>query len=537
MLHDSKIFPMSESAFTSHLCDINQISHLQVDPPDVKTLVSQLRNIDVSRAVHAYEDGLKAANAPTLERNLMPLAGVENVRMRDDATEADHAAWQAIGLQQVVEGKASIVILGGGQATRLKCPTCKGEFEAGWPSHEPLYQIFVERVLRIRHLAAKSTGFKVPVEDIRLPICVMTSPATDGHTRAFFARNEYFGIPQSQIHIFMQCTLPCFSEDGKVLMESAFKVAESPDGNGGIFTAMRRYGIIDKLMASGVEHFQVMPVDNVAARVADPVFSGFCVSAGADIGTKVVGKEDPTEKVGLIAAERLSNGNVVYAPVEYSELPKELAEKTDPATGKLVFNAGNTCIHWFRLSTFKQLADDVEHNPSSWIRYHFANKSIPIVDRETGKTMTKEALTKLGNTGVKLETFMFDAFPSLALGKMAVMEVLRDEEFAPIKNAFGCKHDSPETALAAITALHHSWLAKAGATVTCPEGADPRIEISAMVSYSGEGLESLSGANLTTPLLILPKEGGEMDALIGKTVAQRAGHAVRVTPTVTILYL
>jgi UDP-N-acetylglucosamine/UDP-N-acetylgalactosamine diphosphorylase len=53
---------------------------------------------------------------------------------------------------------------------------------------------------------------------------------------------------------------------------------------------------------------------------------------------------------------------------------------------------------------------------------------------------------------VKLELFIFDTFPLASTH--ALMEVAREEEFAPVKNAPGSSTDSPDTARAAILAMH-----------------------------------------------------------------------------------
>ena len=54
--------------------------------------------------------------------------------------------------------------------------------------------------------------------------------------------------------------------------------------------------------------------------------------------------------------------------------------------------------------------------------------------------------------GFKLEQFIFDPFPHAQT--QVLVEVARDEQFAPVKNAPGSESDSPDTARAAVLALH-----------------------------------------------------------------------------------
>jgi UDP-N-acetylglucosamine/UDP-N-acetylgalactosamine diphosphorylase len=53
---------------------------------------------------------------------------------------------------------------------------------------------------------------------------------------------------------------------------------------------------------------------------------------------------------------------------------------------------------------------------------------------------------------LKLELFIFDTIPMAE--NVTLVEVVRDEEFSPVKNAPGSATDSPETACRAVLALH-----------------------------------------------------------------------------------
>lgn len=85
-------------------------------------------------------------------------------------------------------------------------------------------------------------------------------------------------------------------------------------------------------------------------------------------------------------------------------------------------------------------------------------------------------------------------------------EVLREEEFSPLKNAEGAKKDTPSTARQALYSLHRSFIEKAGGKIEPADGDDDSeavIEISPLISYDGEGLNRLvSGKSFKCPIVL-----------------------------------
>ena len=193
---------------------------------------------------------------------------------------------------------------------------------------------------------------------------------------------------------------------------------------------------------------------------------------GADCGNKVVWKSSAHEKVGVIA----ERGGKSYV-VEYSDITTEMAERVD-GDGKLIFGAGNICNHFYTLDFLKNVVV-----PRMGTMYHVARKKIPYYDDKTEQTVTPTS-----NNGIKLESFIFDVFPLSS--KMAVLEVQREHEFAPVKNAPGSPSDSPDTARTMLSNLAKSWIVKAGGELT--GDLDATCEISPSTSYGGEGLENLA---------------------------------------------
>lgn len=281
-------------------------------------------------------------------------------------------------------------------------------------------------------------------------------------------------------HVYSPHTgvLPCLDNDGRILLESKSSVAVAPDGNGGIYPALRSeaatkqgFSVLSDMARRGVQYLYTYCVDNCLAKVCDPVFLGYCISKNSACGTKVVKKTNPNESVGVVALR-----NREWNVIEYSEISKELSEATEPGSSQLLFRAANIANHFYTLSFLQ----DVQ-SFSSKMSHHIARKKIPHVDLSSGAP-----IKPVKPNGMKLEQFIFDVLPFVQpLEKHGLFEVSRNKEFSPLKNALGTGSDDPQTSRRDILNLMREWLRAAGAEVT----EDVEVEISPLVSYNGEGLE------------------------------------------------
>lgn len=195
------------------------------------------------------------------------------------ASSEELDTYRKTSMAHISDGHVGVLLLAGGQGTRLGVPYPKGMYDIGLPSGKTLYQIQVERILRLEKMAEESTGKKGNIY-----MYVMTSEHTKKPTEEFFAKHNYFGSQKEKIIFFEQRMIPCFDFDGKIILETSTKVARAPDGNGGLYWALKNEGILHHMEDHGVQFLHVYCVDNVLVKVADPIFMGYCISKGAESG-------------------------------------------------------------------------------------------------------------------------------------------------------------------------------------------------------------------------------------------------------------
>ena len=218
---------------------------------------------------------------------------------------------------------------------------------------------------------------------------------------------------------------PSVDFDGKLYMESENSLSLSPNGNGGWFYSMSVTGVLKDVKARGVEWLNIFAVDNVLQRIADPVFVGATLDSGCVSGAKVVRKADPQEKIGVLCLE---DGKPSI--VEYYEMTEEIINSKDE-NGQLLYNFGVILNYLFRV-------DKLEEILSTKMPVHVVEKKIPYIN-ENGEYIKPET-----PNGYKFELLVLDMIH--LLDNCLSFEIVRDYEFAPIKNKTGV--DSVESAQA-----------------------------------------------------------------------------------------
>jgi UDP-N-acetylglucosamine/UDP-N-acetylgalactosamine diphosphorylase len=423
----------------------------------------RLANLIESGAGYIRKDQIEAdldAVDPAVVKNLInglnmytPLKGaIEPVEIipAGFASKVEAEPYYAFGEKLISEGKIAVVVVAGGQGSRLGVSVPKGTVEVSPVRHKSLFQIHSEKILALRN------RYGAPVH-----FFIMTSRANDKDTKAFFIRNNYFGLAQNEVHFFIQGLLPSFNSDGGFILSQTGGLFMNPDGHGGTFAALRRNGCIKLMQTLGIEELFYFQVDNPIVKICDPLFIGLHKKRAAQMSSKILKKRNPEEKVGVIAQ---TGGKTCV--VEYSDMPQDLLYAKGEK-GDMLYWAGSIAIHMINVA----FADRITSEGLS-IPFHKAVKKIQTLD-ESGRP--------LEINGIKYEGFVFDALPLTT--SSVTLEVRREDEFAPVKNATG--EDSLESSKQMQSDLHKSWLAEAGLMV--PENA--AVEISPLFALDARDVK------------------------------------------------
>ena len=124
----------------------------------------------------------------------------------------DQEHYRSIGLQAIRDGKLCLLLLAGGQGTRLGFDKPKGCFNVGLTKDLYIFQLLIEHIMDV-----------VRAADAYIPLYIMTSNINYQDTITFFEAHDYFGYDASYVHFFIQEMNPATDFDGKILLKSKYE--------------------------------------------------------------------------------------------------------------------------------------------------------------------------------------------------------------------------------------------------------------------------------------------------------------------------
>jgi UDP-N-acetylglucosamine/UDP-N-acetylgalactosamine diphosphorylase len=426
----------------------------ELSPAGRAKLARQVAAIDFRQIAELFHGGVQSQDWASLSRRAEPPTAM---RLADRASGGRFSAKDARkrGIEALASGTIGVLLVAGGQGSRLGFDHPKGLFSIGPVSGASLLQIHFEKAVALarRH-------------DVRVPVYMMTSPVTHEEQASFLKEHKAFGLPADDLFLFCQGTMPAVdAETGKLLLAAKDELFLGPDGHGGTVAALAASGAIDDMRRRGIEHLFYLQVDNPLVPIGDAEFIGYHLWAMSELTSMAVAKQTPQDRVGNFA---MVDGGMQV--IEYSDLPDDVAEKRDTA-GELVFWAGSIAVHLFSVAFLERALALKDALP-----FHVARKKVPYID-EAGQLVEPQEPNAL-----KFERFIFDLLPHAA--NPLVVEYVDAEVFAPLKNAPGADRDTPEYVRRFMVAQHRRWLESAGTRVA----EDVPVEISPLWALDATGV-------------------------------------------------
>ncbi len=359
-----------------------------------------------------------------------------------------------IGGEAISQGQVAMILVAGGQGSRLGFDHPKGMFPIGPLSNRTLYQIHIEQII------ARAKQF-----DSTIPLYVLSSPPTHEETTAFLAQNNNFGLAPENLKVFCQGTMPAVDADGKILLAAKDQLFASPDGHGGTLAALAKSGCLQDMQDRGIKHVFYGQVDNPLIQICNPALIGYHIKSKSEMTSQVVRKSEPLQKVGNV----VKVGEDVQI-IEYSDLPAQYASQINP-DGSLKLWAGSIAVHIFETDFLVRSSRSPDSLP-----FHRAHKKVAFVDASGKQVQPDEP------NATKFERFIFDLLPSAQ--NAIVCEVAPEDGFCAVKNAPPATSETPAHVKQAISDLHSKWLVGAGVQVQ----PGVLVEINPLLAVDGEQL-------------------------------------------------
>jgi UDP-N-acetylglucosamine/UDP-N-acetylgalactosamine diphosphorylase len=428
----------------------------ELDAAQRQRLAAQIESVDFEQIASLFRGEVDQPDWAELSRRAEPppaLRLADREAGRAAAWGATSEAARRRGEEALRDGKVGVILVAGGQGSRLGFDKPKSMYPIGPLSKATLLQIHCEK------LRATARRYGKPVR-----MYLMTSPVTHDDTIAFVKENERFGLLENELFVFCQGTMPAVdAATGKLLLESKDSLFLSPDGHGGAVAALQASGGLEHMRQHGVEQLFYFQVDNPLAPVCDAELIGHHLLAESELSSLALAKQSPQDKLGNFV---MIDGRLNV--IEYSDFPAENAARRD-ASGGLVYWAGSVAIHVFERAFLER---SLTHKDS--LPFHVARKKAEFVS-ERG-----ELVTPSHPNALKFERFIFDLVPHAR--RPIVVEYAEEESFAPLKNAPGEPKDTEEYVHRFMFNQHRRWLEAAGATLA----PGVQIEISPLFALDAQ---------------------------------------------------
>eukprot|EP00927_Polykrikos_kofoidii_P001553 TRINITY_DN10591_c0_g1_i1.p1 TRINITY_DN10591_c0_g1~~TRINITY_DN10591_c0_g1_i1.p1 ORF type:complete len:963 (-),score=170.01 TRINITY_DN10591_c0_g1_i1:32-2920(-) len=163
--------------------------------------------------------------------------------------------------------------------------------DIGLLSGKSIFQLYMERIRRLKHLAARSCRNEASSSFVvcSIPIyAVFTDLGIAESAEEFVRENDCFGLPGEDIRFLVQDHMPLIDGGGRYLLRNKGELWTGSCGDGGVFMALRDKGVLADMRKRMVERVFMCSMRNLVARIGDPLLLGYAERLHADVVVKCV---------------------------------------------------------------------------------------------------------------------------------------------------------------------------------------------------------------------------------------------------------
>ena len=268
---------LKEQGETEILKEIETLSQSEKEK-----IAKQINQINFEEINNLYKQTKKDNTIKT--GNITPIKYIDYWKLSKEEKEK----YQKQGEQIIKNNQYAVVTMAGGQGTRLGWKGPKGTYKLNIGKKEKyIFEILTENIMKAKKM------YNI------LPYWyIMTSEQNNKETQEFLEQNNYFGYEKEKVQFFKQGELPMLTEEGKMVLENN-KIKTGSNGNGGIYSAMKKQNVIEDMRKKGVKWVYICGVDNIMVNPISPVLIGATIEKKLEIASKSVAKAYPEEKVGV----------------------------------------------------------------------------------------------------------------------------------------------------------------------------------------------------------------------------------------------
>ncbi len=197
----------------------------KLDENKKRRIIRAIKNIDFHQIAELYENTKKEIELKENKIESIPYLDKEKL------TKNEKDTFDNLGEKVIVSGHYAVVTMAGGQGTRLGHTGPKGTFKLDvYGKGKYLFEILAENLKEANKKKYNTI----------IPWYIMTSRENNDQTQEFLEKNNYFGYDKNSVMLFEQGELPLVDTNGKMLIGKDMKVREASDGNGGVFSSLRK---------------------------------------------------------------------------------------------------------------------------------------------------------------------------------------------------------------------------------------------------------------------------------------------------------